>query len=142
MLPPQPAEPMPFARGTIPPVRVDCSSKLLEFAQGPSSTPSSAIVVAPTLPDWRDVKAFFSVAQGDLGQADGNRDDEVDEVGEGNEVDEVYRATCTGSEDGNGQEQRTRAATKRAAAALAPPTLIQAREMMRMAAACAVHGAR
>ena len=133
LVPPQPAE-LRFARDALLPVYY--SDEVLHLAQERSSSSTSTIAMVPKVSDWCDVEASFSGGQGDAGQVEGNGDTEVDEV------DEVDVVACTDSEDEDEREQRTSAATELAAAPLAVPTLCQAREIMRAAAARAVHGAR
>ena len=127
LVPPQPDE-LLFARDALLPVYY--SDEILQLAQQLSSSSTTAMV--PEVSDWCEVEASFSGGQGDADQVEGNGD---------NEVDEVDVVVCTDSEDETEREQRTNAATKLAAAPLDVPTLCQAREIMRAAAARAVHGA-
>ena len=129
LVPPLPAE-LRFARDALLPVYD--SDEMLQLAQQLSSSSMSTSAMVPEVSDWCDVEASFSGGQKDAGQVEGNGDAELDEV------DVVV---CTDSEDETEREQRTSAATKLSAAPLDVPTLCQAREIMRAAAARAVHGA-
>ena len=130
LAPLQPAEQMPFARDA----RLDahCSDEMLELARGLLSSSKSTLAKAPEVSGWRDLEASFSGGREDSGQADGSGDNEADEVG---------GAVCTDFDDEDERDRRTSTVTKLAAALPAAPTLRQARELMRVAAARAVHGA-